>query len=85
MPPNIDTIGYGSLDSCYKLTQISFPDSLTTIQGYSNQYGCAIGCCITLSTIKFGDNPKLKFIGSNAFYQCTNLETIVFPNSLSSI
>ena len=62
---------------CSKLTDITLPDTLTSI-GYS-----AFQDCETLANITFPDS--LISIGSGAFCDCDALTNITLPDSLTSI
>ncbi len=61
----------------YEVTEITIPDSITEIKGYTF-YGFKN---LTRVTIPSG----VTSIGSNAFYSCTSLTSIVIPDSVTSI
>ncbi len=54
-------------------------DSVQTINNY------AFSGCSKITSVKFGENSNLKRISSHAFYDCTSLESINIPSSVTSI
>ena len=84
LPPNIQTIGKGSFHCCMSLTTIFFPNTLTTLSDWDSDFGCCLGYCSKLSTIEFGVNPGLQYIGSNAFYE-SGLTSFYITKSIRTI
>ena len=60
------------------LQTVSMPDSLRTISTG------AFGCCTALTTVTFGNNSKLKYIGGSAF-AVSGLRYITIPASVVRI
>lgn len=78
IPIGIVTISQYAFYDCYNLLSIIFPNSLTTIQGNAF-YDC--------SNIQSVCIPKgfTSFSGSNIFMNCTMLERINIPNSVTTL
>ncbi len=76
LPETLVSIGSSAFSRC-AMTEISIPDSLTTIDGYAFQGS-------DLKSISFGENSKLTTIGEKAF-EYSDLESITFPKSLTEI
>ena len=81
LPEGVTAIGSdgstGVFDSCYALTRISMPKSLTSIGRY------AFYDCQGLQELVLPKN--LESIGDSAFAYCSNLEKIVLPAGLETI
>jgi hypothetical protein len=77
------TIPNGTIDigrafsGCTSLTDLTIPDSLTTIGDY------AFLGCTGLNNITFGNG--LAHIGNSAFSQCSGLTSVILPHSLTDI
>jgi len=71
-------IGRAAFRSC-ALTSVSIPNSIVTIESYAFAYSA------DLEAITFSGPSKVESIGENAFYQCTNLQSIDIPNSVENI
>lgn len=69
----------GVFSGCTLLSEISLPESLTSIPNYAF-YGCT-----NLSSVEFGNNSKVESIGNYAFSGCTNLDFISLPINTASI
>ncbi len=75
LPESITNIGYKAFYCCYKLTEISIPESVETIEGeafYSSR----------LKSVKFSEG--LENIGYNAFCGCP-IKELTFPSTLKII
>ncbi len=71
------TIAVEAFHNCSNLTELSIPNSVTTIeeQAFSN--------CIKLKSITIGNSVTL--IGKAAFFECTSLTNAILPNSVTTI
>ncbi|MCI5582324.1 MAG: leucine-rich repeat domain-containing protein, partial [Anaeroplasma sp.] len=70
-----------SMRSSY-LYGIYIPNSIIAICDFA--FG-GYGACINLTTVVFEDNSSLEYIGSSAFAQCSSLNTIEIPESVTEI
>ncbi len=68
---------YGAFSGCSKLTSITIPDGVTSIEG-SVFEGCS-----TLESITIPD--AVTSIGSSAFSSCSKLTIIIIPDGVTSI
>lgn len=73
----VTTIGSYSFSSCYSLTGITIPDSVTSIEVQAFEY------CSGLTSITIPDS--VTSIGYCAFSFCNNLTSITIPDSVTSI
>ena len=98
IPNSVTTIGVQAFQSCSGLTSITIPNSVTTIGDYAF-FDCtslpivdniryadtylieAVDKSLSTYTIKEG----IKWIGSDAFYNCNSLTSITIPNSVTTI
>ena len=62
-----------------KMTSVIIPKEVQVINSY------AFYSCAGLTKLEFEDGSKLKTIGTNAFYWCSKISDIVFPEGLESI
>lgn len=77
IPVGVAVIGEVAFSNCRKLTNISFPDSVTEIERGAFYY------CVGLSNIKIGKGVKK--LGPQAFHACSSLETVVVAENMGSI
>ena len=75
---NDEWVGTIAFSSCYELTGLYIPSSVTKITDY------AYDSCEALTTVVFGRDSKLETIGYQAFC-CTGLTSISIPDSVTSI
>ena len=71
------SIGNNAFNSCYSLSSITIPNSVTLIGNG------AFNSCHSLSSITIPDG--VTSIGNNAFQNCSSLSSITIPNSVTSI
>ena len=74
-----DDWGSGAFTSCYDITGITIPSSVTSIGAYAFQW------CDRLKTITFASDNQLKSIGGYAFYYCRSLTAITIPEGVTVI
>lgn len=85
IPPEVSSIHDMAFGNCSSLTSIDIPDSVKKIgidTTSPSNAGKTFGNCVNLSNVTIG--AGVTDIISNAFYNCTNLTSIVFRNRLSS-
>ncbi|EAX94357.1 surface antigen BspA-like [Trichomonas vaginalis G3] len=82
LPPNLKRIGSACFHETESLTQISLPDTVTTIDGYTN-IGRVFGNS-ALSQITITSNSNLNYIGSDVFANC-KLTFFFFPRKLTQV
>ena len=78
IPSGVIDIGFYSFATS-SLLSINIPSSVENI-GYG-----AFQDCMSLSSITFGENSQLEYIGDDAFYSCSSLTSIKLPNKLKTI
>ena len=83
----VTSIGHGAFYGCCGLTNITIPNSVTSIGGgtYGTHYGRegAFAGCTNLTSVTIGNG--VTSIGNFAFFRCTALTSITIPNSVTSI
>lgn len=79
LPANISSIAAGAFSNSRRLSEISVPAAVATIE--SNTFNG----CSALSTVTFAENSALKRIEDYAFSGLTSLKSIVLPASLEYI
>ena len=97
---SVTSIGWRAFGNCSSLTSITIPNNVKTIesQAFNNCVNLAtvnfnadscisvgIGCWSspTLTTVNIGDNVKI--IPNFAFHYCSELTSIIIPNSVTTI
>ena len=74
---NVTGIGARAFTSCYDLTSVTIPNSISSIgEG-------AFDNCTGLTSVVLGEG--VTSIGAGAFYACTSLPSVVIPSSVTSI
>ena len=76
IPDGVTTIK-GVFDTCYSITSVTIPDSVTSIDTF------AFIRCANLASVTIGNGVKT--IGNSVFYNCTSLTSITIPVSVTSI
>ena len=82
IPPTYDglpvvAIGDSAFRSCFSLTSVTIPDSVTSIGEWAFSY------CTSLTSVTMGDSVTT--IGSYAFWECDSLTSVTIGNSVTSI
>lgn len=75
----LKSISTDAFNSCYSLTSITLPASLTTIGAYAF-YGCK-----NLSSVTFEDGSLMATIGREAFRGCSSLTAITIPSNMITL
>lgn len=78
LPEGMETLGTGSFSTEKKLTEITFPSSLTKIEDY------AISYCDAFSKVDLS-NTKVTSIGKYAFEECNSVKEIYLPDTIQEI
>lgn len=73
----VKKIGNYAFESCYSLTSVTIPNSVTSIGESAFQY------CADLLSVVIPDSVKI--IGDSAFNLCSGLESVIIPNSVTTI
>ena len=76
LPDNV-TLGTGAFAGCRQLTEITIPNSVTSIGDY------AFYNCFGLTTVEIGNS--VTSIGDYAFYNCSGLTSVEMGSSVTSI
>ena len=76
---SVTTIGVYAFENCVMLKSITIPSGVVKLEDG------VFADCSELNTIIFEEGSQLESIGSNAFYRCYKLESIMFPASVISI
>ena len=82
-PPFLVTIEAGAFSYCI-FTELTFPDSLTTLATYLDPYACALGYCSSLTTIHITKNSNLSFLGQHSLFN-NGLTSFFLPKNLITI
>ncbi len=93
IPNNIDIIYKNAFHNCSNIESITIPDNITIQKGAFS--GCTNITTVTMSTNAISHIPQDNLqtviltsgtsIPSKAFYNCTSLESITIPSSVTSI
>ena len=78
LPEGMETLGTGSFSTEKKLTEITFPSSLTKIEDY------AISYCDAFSKVDLS-NTNVTSIGKYAFEECNSVKEIYLPDTIQEI
>lgn len=78
IPNTVEVLGTSAFRSL-DISQINIPSSVKAIEEY------CFGGCYYLADIVFSSPSSLVSIEEQAFYLCSNLKTLILPNSLQSI
>ena len=78
----VSTIREGAFQNCTALETVTIPASVHTIEYV---YGGVFEGCTGLKNVIFAEGSKLTQLDSNTFRNCTSLESIVLPESLSRL
>jgi hypothetical protein len=73
---NVPSIGSYAFDGCRVLKQITIPDDVTSIGTYAFRYSGLTSVTIPEKTVT---------VGSNAFYECTSLKSVVHNGTGDSV
>jgi hypothetical protein len=73
----VSSIGDSAFNSCYRLTNVSIPNSVTNIGSIT------FGRCTNLTSVTMPN--KLTSIGTYAFAYCFSLTNVTPPNSISNL
>jgi hypothetical protein len=80
IPTNVKTIGYRAFYECSALTSFALPAKVTTVVDN------AFESCHALRETEFSPlNSKLITLGDAAFKDCTDLQVMIFPESLTAL
>ena len=83
IPEGVETIGAKAFYKCSKLTSVSFPTTLATIEE-NTSYG-AFEDCKKLEAIELGGCTNLKDIPLQCFNGCNRVTSLTLPDNLESI
>ena len=77
LPASLDSLMNSTFWNCKKLAEVTIPRNVSYIdeQAFLQASG--------LITVNFEEGSRLKTIGARAFYECTSLETLNMPDSVT--
>ncbi len=78
----IEVIEEGVFNMCMSIEEIVIPSTVRDIQF---EWTGVFTNCYELESVRFADGSKLEAIGANTFTNCTSLESIVLPESLTTL
>jgi hypothetical protein len=87
IPSSVTSIGGSAFERC-GLTSITIPAGVTSIPNgrmIDPQINGVFGSCARLATVTFASGSQLQSIGSEAFYNCSNLTSITIPAGVTSM
>ena len=81
----LTNIGSSAFMDCTSLRSIVIPKSVISFSGDSFDQGCQFYGCASLQSVKFEEGCQLTELPCFAFGFCTALETIVIPNTITTM
>ena len=89
---SLSVIGTRAFQNCSSLTELIFPDTITAFGGAyptldgntANSDGGVFFACSKLKLIDLGRNAAFTRVGDNTFRNCTSLEKVVIPATVTA-
>ena len=75
--PNVKHIDRGTFDSCYSLSTIELPSTLTYLGSYAFTF------CFELKEVKIPESVVK--IGNEIFFECNSLTSVTLPTTLTEV
>ena len=86
IPNSVTTIGANAFYQCNSLTTVVIPDSVTTLgTGTELNDGGPFQFCTSLTSVTLPNNSNFTTLKPTTFFYCSALESIVIPDSVTSI
>lgn len=89
MPATVTTIGASAFSNNKSLTAFEVPATVTTIEAGGGDAGVgvygAFKACSNLTAVTFAEGSKVTRISDFCFHDCTLLETVNFPATVTAI